>query len=209
MQRLGILGGTFDPVHFGHLRPAVEVRAALTLDRVLLIPCRVSPHRTDPRASGAARRDMLAAAVAGESDLVVDDRELERDGPSYTIDTLHQIAGEAPDAVLHLIIGADAAAAFDRWHRWEEILEYVHLVVTQRPGWPLHLPAGLEDRRVAAADDLERHRAGSVWVQQVTQLDISATAVRALAAVGGDLRYLVPEAVRTLILEQSLYTTRE
>lgn len=209
MRRLGLLGGTFDPVHYGHLRPAVEVRAALGLDAVHLIPCRVSPHRDAPHADGGERMAMLEAAVAGWDDMIVDGRELGREGASYTIDTLLAIAAEQPDAGLYLIIGSDAAAAFERWHRWSDILELAHLVVTERPGWPAALPGGLAERRVEALAGLDRWQAGGVLVQPVTQLDISASAVRALAAAGGDLRCLVPEPVRARIAERALYTNQE
>ena len=209
MPRLGLLGGTFDPVHFGHLRPAVEIKAALGLDELALIPCRVSPHRDMPAASAGQRLAMLEAATAGMSDLSIDARELDREGPSYTIDTLMEIAAERPDTRLYLIIGADACAAFERWHRWSEILELANLVVSQRPGWPLTIPDGLAPCRVERAADLHRRAVGGLLVQSVTQFEISASGIRALAAEGADLRYLVPEPVRALINQHQCYATTE
>ncbi len=209
MQRIGILGGTFDPVHFGHLRPAVEVKAALGLQAMRLIPCRVSPHREAPLASGEQRRELLEAAVAGMDDLVVDDRELARDGPSYTVDTLESILADVPDARLYLVIGADAATAFERWHRWRDLLELANLVITYRPGWSLKVPGVIADRRVASVYELRARAAGAVLVQAVTQLDIRATAIRELAAAGGDLRYLLPERVHHRIQELGLYSNPE
>lgn len=209
MQRIGILGGTFDPVHFGHLRPAVEVRAALGLDQVRLIPARVSPLRDTPGASPDDRLAMLRAAVDGSDDLVVDDRELDRDGPSYTIDTLQSLAAELGDARLLFIMGADAFAEFERWHRWQEILATAHLVVTTRPEAELTIPPPLRD---AVTDDpatLERSRAGCVWLQQVTPLDISATTIRRTAAAGGDLRYLMPEGARRYLEDHHLYRSSD
>ncbi len=130
MRRVGILGGTFDPIHFGHLRPAVEVRAALSLDVIRLLPCRVSPLREEPAAAPEHRLAMLKAAVAGEPDLIVDGRELDRPGPSYTADTLAELTTEYPDDRLFLIMGGDAFAAFDRWDRWQQILASAHIVAT-------------------------------------------------------------------------------
>jgi len=205
MRRVGILGGTFDPVHFGHLRPAVEVRAALDLEHLRLIPARVSPLREQPGADGHHRSAMLRAAVDGFPDLVVDERELGREGPSYTVDTLDSLAADLPDARLYLIMGADAFARFERWHRWRAILERTHIVVTHRPGAPLVVPHALEGRVEHDPAALADARAGSILVQPVTQLDISATAIRAAAAAGGDLRYLVPEAVRRYLEDHQLY----
>ncbi|MDZ7830070.1 MAG: nicotinate-nucleotide adenylyltransferase [Halofilum sp. (in: g-proteobacteria)] len=205
MRRVGILGGTFDPVHFGHLRPAVEVRAALALDELRLLPCRVSPLRDEPAASPEDRLRMLRLAVEGEPDLVVDARELERPPPSYTADTLAAMHAEDPDARLHFILGADAFAGFDRWHRWAEILELAHLVVTWRPGAALETPAELRGHVTEDACELDAAPAGRVLVQPVTQLDFSATAMRHLAATGGELRYAVPDAVRHYIEQEKLY----
>lgn len=208
-RRIGILGGTFDPIHFGHLRPAVEVRSALGLHRIRLVPCRVSPHRDPPLATAGERLAMLRDAVGGADDLIVDPRELAREGPSYTIDTLDEIIAEEPVAKFHLIMGADAFAAFDRWHRWQDILERAHLVVMHRPGTELRVPDAVADCVVERPEDLEQQSAGRILLQAVTQLDISATAIRALAAAGGDLRYLVPEPVRTRILTHRIYQRNE
>ena len=205
MRRLGIFGGTFDPIHFGHLRPAVEVRAALALDQVRLVPARVSPLRGEPGASATDRLAMVQAAVAGEPDLALDERELDRDGPSYTVDTLAALAAEFPDARLFLIVGGDAFAAFDRWHEWRRILDLAHLVVAQRPGAAPTPPAPVREAVVASAQDLDAAAAGRIWIQPVTQLDISATAIRTLAAAGGDLRFLMPAAARRYLEEHRLY----
>lgn len=205
MRRVGILGGTFDPIHYGHLRPAVEVRAALALEHVRMIPARVSPLRDAPSAAPADRLAMLRAAVAEQADLVVDDRELGRDGPSYTVDTLDALAADLPDATLFLVMGADAFAEFERWHRWEAIVARAHLVVTHRPGTRLTVPRALADAVTEDPAALDAAPAGAVWLQPVTQLDISATGIRALAAAGGDLRYLMPEGARRHLEEHRLY----
>lgn len=205
MRRVGILGGTFDPIHYGHLRPAVEVRAALALEHVRMIPARVSPLRDDPSAAPADRLAMLRAAVAEHADLVVDDRELGREGPSYTVDTLEALAADLPGASLFLIMGADAFAELERWHRWEAIVARAHLVVTHRPGTRLTVPPALAEAVTGDPATLDAAPAGAVWLQPVTQLDISATGIRALAAAGGDLRYLMPEGARRHLEEQRLY----
>ena len=205
MRRIGLLGGTFDPVHFGHLRPAVEVRAALALDELRLLPCRVSPLRDEPAAAPADRLAMLRLALDGAPDLVVDERELEREPPSYTVDTLAALHAEESDACLHFVLGADAFAELEQWHRWREILELAHLVVTRRPGAPLEIPAALVERVTEDAGELARASAGRVLLQPVTQFDISATAIRRLAAAGGDLRYLMPEAARQHLERNRLY----
>ncbi len=205
MRRIGILGGTFDPIHFGHLRPAVEVRAALSLDVIRLLPCRVSPLRDEPAAAPEHRLAMLEAAVDGEPDLVVDGRELDRPGPSYTADTLAELTAEYPDDRLFLIMGGDAFSAFDRWDRWEQILASAHVVATHRPGAAPRIPAPVRDAVVDAPQRLDETPTGRIWIQPVTQLDISATAVRGLAARGGDLRYLMPESARHHLEEHRLY----
>jgi len=205
MRRVGVLGGTFDPVHFGHLRPAVEVRAALALDELRLLPCRVSPLRDEPAASPEDRLHMLQLAVEGEPDLAVDARELDRLPPSYTADTLAEMRAEDPETCLHFILGADAFAGFDRWHRWRDILELAHLVVTRRPGSALEPPAELRERVTEDASELDAAPAGRVLVQPITQLDFSATEMRRLAATGGELRYAVPDAVRHYIEQEKLY----
>ncbi|MDX1609641.1 MAG: nicotinate-nucleotide adenylyltransferase [Halofilum sp. (in: g-proteobacteria)] len=205
MRRIGLLGGTFDPVHFGHLRPAVEVRAALALDELRLLPCRVSPLRDEPAATAADRVEMLRLALAGQDDLVLDPRELERPPPSYTADTLAELRAEAPDARLHFIMGADAFAGFGRWARTDEILQLAHLVVTRRPGVALETPPALAGRVSEEPADLERAASGRVLLLSVTQLDISASAIRRLAAAGGDLRYLLPEPARDYLERNRLY----
>ncbi|NCA87579.1 MAG: nicotinate (nicotinamide) nucleotide adenylyltransferase [Gammaproteobacteria bacterium] len=133
---IGVLGGTFDPVHFGHLRPALEVRQALGLEELRLIPLRQAVHRSQPQASPEQRLAMLRLAVQGAEGLRVDDRELRRGGESYTHDTLVDLRGELGPAVgLGLLVGADAFRGFLSWHRPDDILALAHLIVMRRPGW--------------------------------------------------------------------------
>lgn len=206
---LGMFGGTFDPVHHGHLRTAFEVLEACRLAELRLVPASVPPHRPQPQAPARLRLEMLRRAVAGEPRLVVDDCELQRAGPSYTVDTLAGLRAQAGSRPLCLVLGADAFLGLPGWHRWPEILQLAHLVVVQRPGSRLapgdELAAALEGRYCTSPAELAHGAAGRVLVREVTQLDISASAIRRLVAGGGDPRYLVPDAVRSLIVESGCY----
>ncbi len=207
---IGVLGGTFDPVHFGHLRAAVELREALGLDEVRLLPCGSPPHRDPPVASGADRRAMLEAAIAGEPGLAVDARELERPGPSYMVDTLASLRAElGHQEPLCLLVGSDAFAGLDRWHEWRRIPELAHLVVARRPGADLPGTGAVAEllaaRRVHEVAALRTRPAGRILIQPVTLLDISATRIRALLAAGRSVRYLLPEAALEIVRARRLY----
>lgn len=206
---MGIFGGTFDPVHNGHLRSAFELLEGLPLSELRLIPCGEPPHRGGPVADGSLRLEFLRLAVGDEPGFVVDDREVVRDGPSYSIDTLESLRGEFPDASICLIIGMDAFLSFDRWHRADEILGLAHLVVAHRPGWtaPDDGPSGefLRRHRLNDANDLVIETCGRIYVHAVTQLEISSTAIREMMAEGKDPRYLLPEPVRLRMKESACY----
>jgi len=207
---LGILGGTFDPIHHGHLRSALEVRQALGLEAVRFIPLAVAVHRSPPVANARQRLAMVRAALAGQPGFVVDDREIRRAGPSYTLDTLADLRRDLPDAGLCLLIGGDAFQGFLTWHRPLEILELAHLVVMQRPGAaptadPIlaHL---LAERQRHNPRALSATQAGGIFLQPVTQLDISASAIRTRLAAGNDVRFLLPDAVLEIIRSEGLYS---
>jgi nicotinate-nucleotide adenylyltransferase len=207
---IGILGGTFDPIHHGHLRSALELLQDLGLEEVRLIPCRTPPHRGMPSATPEQRLAMVRAAVAPQPGLRADERELDRDGASYTIDTLQSLRAELGDATpLCLILGADAFLGLPTWHRGTELIEFAHLVVMHRPGWeaPLSGPvAELADRRrIEDPAGLRDASAGHVLFWPVTQLDISATRIRADVRAGKSPRYLVPDAVWELIQTEEIY----
>lgn len=207
---IGILGGTFDPIHNGHLRPALEVLEALGLTEVRFIPSRRPPHREQPAATVAQRLAMLELAIADQPGFRIDDRELRRDGPSYMVDTLRSLRTQlGEDCSLCLILGTDAFDGLQSWHRWQEIPELVHLVVLHRPGAGLPLSQVLGDlvgqRKLHHAQDLRVRPAGGILFQPVTQLDISATAIRAQLAAGNSPRYLLPETVWAYIRDQDLY----
>lgn len=206
---VGIFGGTFDPIHFGHLRPALEVREGLGLAEVRFVPCHVPPHRGQPQAHADHRLELLQAAIADVPYLRVDQRELERSGPSYTVDTLIDLRQELPDSPLCLMIGMDSLLNLPKWHRWQELIELAHIVVMARPGYAptysAELAAWVERHRTDSALELKTVLAGAVYFYPVTQMAISATAIRDLIANGRAPRFLTPDAVWRQILAQRLY----
>ena len=208
-RRVGIYGGSFDPVHFGHLRPALEVAEQLALDAVHLIPLHVAVHRDQPRASASQRLAMLRAAVAGQPRLLADDREVRRGRASYMVDTLRDFRDGMPGASLSLILGADAFAHFASWRAPEEIMRLAHLVVMRRPGadraWTAPLRDWVAAREIRDPNTLRDTPAGHILFVEVTQLDISSTAIRALLRAGRSPAYLLPSAVSAMIEEQALY----
>jgi nicotinate-nucleotide adenylyltransferase len=208
-EPIGLFGGTFDPIHYGHLRTAFELLQALKLAQVRFLPTGNPPHRFDPLAPSALRLQMVRAAVAGQAGFSVDDREVRRSGVSYSIDTVTELRREYPERSLCLLLGMDAFLGMPTWHRWSEIFELCHVVVAHRPGWkaPITGPLGevMVDRGTGSVRDLHASVAGRVFVRAVTQLEIASTDLRALIMSGQDLRYLVPDAVRDLIATSGCY----
>jgi nicotinate-nucleotide adenylyltransferase len=206
---VGLFGGSFDPVHIGHLRTAWELLSGLGLAEVRFIPGRVPPHRAPAIASGALRLRMLEAAIAGQPGFVVDDCELRREGPSYTVDTLAALRASQPQRPLVLILGMDAFLGLPRWHRWAEIPDLAHIVVVERPGWTQQFEGELAqlyaDRQLHETAALGAAPAGGILLRQVTQLEIASSSIRNLIADGGDPRFLVPEGVRELIQANRIY----
>lgn len=201
---IGVFGGTFDPVHFGHLRPALEVKQALGLEQVRFIPNRVPPHREQPWLNIDQRRALLDIALHEVPGFVMDARELEREGPSYMVDTLLSLQLDFPEETLCLILGMDAFAGLHQWHQWTRILELCHLVVTTRPGyeWPENAELqALESHRVNDVKTLEQSDCGSILLQYVTQLDISSSQIRQQLHSGHDVHYLLPDVVREKLIE--------
>src|SRR3569832_1183471 len=206
---IGLLGGTFDPIHFGHLRPAMDLLDELGLDHVRLIPCGVPPHRAAQRAHAEHRLTMLRRAVSGELCLRVDERELRRPGPSYMVDTVLSLREELGDTPLALIIGMDALNGLATWRRWRELVDLCHLIVMERPGGtaqaPGELAALVAARRVYEVAALRARAAGGLLLRRGTQLDISASRIRALVGAGKSPRYLLPEAVQDYLRAAQLY----
>lgn len=198
-ERIGIFGGTFDPPHSGHVRVAADVADRLSLDRVLWIPARVSPFKRDEATSHPEiRLEMVRAATASRPRFQVDDRELLRPGPSWTVDTLEELRAEYPDAELFLIVGADQFAAFPRWRGAERIVRLARLAVMNRAGASPH---DVASDVVAAVPGLSQ----AVVFVPVTDVDVSSTGVRALVGAGGALSDEVPEGVARVIRSRGLY----
>jgi len=197
---LAILGGTFDPVHNAHLRVAWEAAELLDAE-VRLVPANVPPHRDQPVASARERAAILRAALAGQDRMTIDERELSRDGPSWTIDTLIELREEIGDECpLVLLVGADAFLGLPSWHRWGELFDYAHIGVLTRPGHeiatlPTELRIKVASRRCADVAALAQTPSGRVLQVPVTALEISATLIRELIASGSEPRYLIPDAV--------------
>jgi len=208
-RRIGVLGGTFDPVHIGHLRSALEVAQNLGFDEVRLTPNGRPPHRDTPQVSAADRLAMVEEAVKDVRLLTVDARELKRDKPSYTIDTLELMRAEvAPSDQLFLLLGWDAFCGLPFWHRWDELLAYCHIVVLQRPDADSEPPDALRNLLAArsVSDPLGlKGPCGQITFVWQTPLAVSATQIRQLLASGKSVRFLVPDAVLAYIEAHGLY----
>lgn len=209
MNPIGVFGGTFDPIHYGHLRTGYELLRKLRLSEVRFLPCGTPPHRETPVADAQQRLAMVQMATAGQPGFIVDDRELHRQGPSYSVDSLVDLRAEYPDRSLCLIVGMDAFLSLPKWYQWRQVLELSHVVVAHRPGWraPGMGPLGelLMDRGTGTIEDLHDARAGSIFIHAVTQLEISSSALRTLVAAGGDPRFLMPDGVRDVIDKSGCY----
>lgn len=208
-QRIGLLGGTFDPIHIGHLRAALEVAEQFALDELRLIPSARPPHRGTPQVSAQARLDMVRLAVADVPPLTVDDRELWRDKPSWTIDTLESLRAElGAEVQLLLLVGWDAFCGLPTWHRWQELLDHCHILVLQRPDAGSEAPEALRNllaaRSVADPQALKGPAGQIAFVWQMP-LAISATQVRERLGSGRSIRFLVPDAVLAYIHAHGLY----
>ena len=206
-KAIGIFGGTFDPVHNGHLRIALDALETLDLAEVRLIPLAHAVHREQPETPAAIRLEMLQAAVMSRSPFVVDDRELNRDGPSYTIDTLNSLHDEFPDQDLCLLLGGDAFNGFLTWRDPEGILSMANLAILGRPGheWaPEPTIRQLLERHEVAR--LSAGRTGQIVNCPVTQLDIAASDIRRRISAGLSVDFLVPDQVLTLIKAYGLYS---
>ena len=211
---IGILGGTFDPIHHGHLRLAEEIADACALTRVLLIPAALPNLRAAPRTGAHHRLAMAQLAAQGNPRLTVDDRELRRDGMSYTVDTLAELRAElGPTQPLCLILGADAFLRLPAWSRWLKLFALAHIAVAARPGFDLRersisseeLKQEWHTRLTNARSELGERAAGLIFKVQIPLLEISATDIRARIAGAASARYLVPQPVLDYIAAEHLY----
>ncbi len=206
-KAVGILGGTFDPIHYGHLRSALELLQRFDFDHIRLIPSARPPHRPQPQATAKQRVMMLHLAIKNNQHFIVDDRELNREGASYTIDTLRSLKQEMSDSPLYLIIGSDAFSHLSTWHQWQQLLGLSHIIVMQRPDHPLALSEEMESwyqTHLAMPED-KSLLAGKIWPVTLTQLNISATAIRLGVSKGRSPVFLMPDAVASFIEQLNLY----
>lgn len=210
---IGIFGGTFDPVHNGHLRVVQVLNDALPFDELRLLPCGEPAHRAMPQVSGEARIAMLRLALAAMPSVTLDEREVRRTGPSFMVDTLVSLRKELGDESLVLIIGWDAFTGLPSWHRWRQLIELAHLLVVQRPGMVTpacgEVDALLQQHRVADVAALQASPAGGILLQPVDALEVSSTTVRELIAAGKDGGEWLPTAVSTYIKQHNLYLKQQ
>lgn len=205
---IGILGGTFDPVHIGHLRCALEVLAAFRLQQVRLMPCYQPVHRAPAQISAGQRLELLRLSIEQQPGLSLDSREIDREGPSYMIDSLESLRRElGPDTPLALILGLDAYCHLPSWHRWTELLSVAHLVVVERPGQ--HPPLASELKQLQRRHSSNQRQldspAGQIFRLRLPQLDISSTQIRQLLATGQSARYLLTDTAYRLIQRYGWY----
>ncbi|MCX7098110.1 MAG: nicotinate-nucleotide adenylyltransferase [Methylococcales bacterium] len=203
---IGIFGGTFDPIHYGHLRAALEAQALFGLTEVRLIPSAIPPHRDQPGANPTMRLQMLELAIQNQLGLIIDTCELDRPGPSYMVDTLRSLRQTNKGQPLLLFIGTDAFKHLKSWHQWQQLFDYAHIVVLTRPNFTHD---GNDDffaaRQAKAITELAHSLAGKLYFQQITQLDISATAIRDMIAKQQNPSFLLPDSVINYIRQHKLY----
>lgn len=212
MKPIGILGGTFDPIHFGHLHLAEELAEILGLAEVRIIPAGQPPHRSVPRTPARHRLEMARLAVAGNPRFKLDDREVRQSRASYTVDTLSDLREElGPEQPIWLLMGADAFLGLPSWKEWQRLFELAHIAVAHRPGYQLAQADALDEslrrelaqRQVSGRPDTP---AGCVLLRPITQLDIAATDIRNRLLDGRSVRYLMPDSVLDYIQKNHLYS---
>lgn len=206
---LAVFGGTFNPVHLGHLRSAVEIVERFGLAELRFMPSALPPHREAPGVDPEVRARLVELAIAGEPRLACDRRELDRAGPSYTIDSLLSLRSElGRERPLLLVMGSDALAGLPHWHRWRELLPLCHILALARPGWSLPdagEAAGFLAAHRVDAGVLGERPAGGIHVATLRPLPISATEIRGLLQSGRSARYLVPDPVHAYLQQHQLY----
>jgi len=214
-KAIGILGGTFDPIHFGHLRLAEEMLELANLRQIRFIPTGIPPHRNAPQVSAQHRSAMVRLAITDQPAFVLDEREVERTAPCYTVNTLRELRAELGAAQpLCLLMGGDAFLQLHTWHEWEQLFGLAHIVVGYRPGFTLEerihsATAELQrhyQQRLCAANALSQQPCGGITELAIPKLEISATDIRRRVAEGRTIRYLLPSAVADYIHQHQLYT---
>lgn len=206
-----LFGGTFDPIHFGHLRPVEALAQQVGLKKVTLLPNNVPPHRPQPEASAQQRVEMLRCAIATRPLFDIDTRELERDTPSWTVATLEALRAErGAEQPLGFIIGQDSLLTLAKWHRWQDLLSLCHLLVCQRPGYATQMETPemqqwLDVHRAQRTEQLHHSPAGRIWLADTPLFDISATEIRQRRHLGQSCTDLLPDAVIDYIDRAGLY----
>ena len=219
IKPVAIFGGTFDPVHFGHLRLAQELAESLRVEEVRFMPGGQPPHRASPQVTALQRLDMTRLAIADNALFRIDDREVRRSGPGYTVDTLTEVRAEiGATRPLCLLLGADAFLDLATWHRWHDLFALAHIVIAHRPGfppetWPERMPEPLAREYTARLMQqpfaVHLSPAGGIVTQAIAALDISASMIRDSLARGVSPRYLLPDRVLDYIRKHGLYVTQE
>ena len=209
LKRIGLLGGTFDPVHYGHLRTALEIKNALKLDELRLIPCAEPVHRAATIASAEQRLLLLKMALTEFPEMQVDDSEIRRGGKSWTVDTVKDFAEQEPAASFFLLLGADAYAGFTDWHQWSIILQLANLIVMRRPGYQINRKSAsgklLEQHEVKSISDLADLKAGGILIYDVMPSAISSSEIRQRLREQKPVDHFLPPAVLKGIKDFSLY----
>ncbi|WP_101759738.1 nicotinate-nucleotide adenylyltransferase [Oceanicoccus sp. KOV_DT_Chl] len=213
LKTVAIFGGTFDPVHNGHVQSALELKQILQLDELRLLPCHIPPHRQSPGASSEHRLNMVQLALAG-SDLTVDDRELRRQRPSYSVETLELLRQELGEYVsLSWVMGVDAFAQLDSWHHWQDLLTLAHIIVMARPGEVLPTLGPIAQLKAQyqteQADTLRQQAAGAIYCIELTQYPVSATEIRSGLAQRQWRDSDLPAGVLHYIQQHQLYADNE
>lgn len=211
---IGIFGGTFDPVHYGHLRSALEVSETVGLSEVRFIPCHRPPHRGTPGATARQRLEMLKTALENApASFQIDTREMERPGPSFMVDTLRSLRDDLGQRPMALIVGSDAFRGFETWHQWRDLFDLAHILIMQRPGessdWPQALAAVFKEREAPGIPSLYEHPSGLITTINVTPLAISASQIRDRLAADRSARFLTPDSVIKHIEDWRLYGAKE
>lgn len=207
---VAIMGGTFDPIHNGHLRTAVDIVDRFHFTELRLVPCFQPVHKSHPSISAAQRLEMVSLAVQAHPHLLVDPREIERTGSSYTIDTLIELRKElGKEASITMVVGMDSFLSLPSWYQWERILNYAHILVVSRPGWQpkfgIELQDLVEKSRANTAAELQSAPAGKIHMETLTELGISSSMIRSLREQNKSIAYLLPESVHAYIDQHTLY----